>query len=94
MGGSKLYSFSQALHEHKGDYAPGGSAPKTLQGQLLSFCEVILLDYWVKSINSTTEPRRKRRGGWGDWSRSLPLRYAFVYYDIVYNTWTAGMSNV
>jgi hypothetical protein len=28
MGGSKLYSFSQTLHEHKGDYAPGGSAPK------------------------------------------------------------------
>ena len=28
MRGSKLYSFSQTLHEHKGDYAPGGSAPK------------------------------------------------------------------
>ena len=92
MGGSKLYSFSQTLHEHKGDYAPGGSAPKTLQGQLLSLCEMISLDYWVKSIISSTEPEEE--GGWGDWSRSLPLRYAFVYYDIVYNTWTARMSNV
>jgi hypothetical protein len=34
MGGSKLYSFSQALHEHKGDYAPGGSAPKTQPEQV------------------------------------------------------------
>ena len=48
------------------------------------------LHSFVRSIISMMEPEEEDVGDW-----SLPLRFAFVYYDTVYNTWirTAGMSN-